>query len=397
MSTCEGQFVAIRNQEELRQLIGVCANDGTAIIPTSSATMPPLLEGEEDHCVISLAELDQVISYAADDLTMTVEVGAKVADIQRIVAKQGQRLTVELPNPETTTVGALVGMGTGGFIANTHGGVAGQVLGIEAFSGDGRRLVGGGRVVKNVTGYDFVRLLCGSAGSLGIITEVTFRLRPQPPREATFVLQTKTIERSFEVAMALRQSLHVLTAIVVVAGAALHDQDGGPLIFVRAEGSSDSIVQLGESLVHFDCPVDQLEGEESRALWQEVCQFPSSQPFHLKLTLPPSRVSLATAELPVEQSDHSWGLVVDMQRASIDFTCSRAFDLSQEITEIDVKKIEEDHHAVASLPDELSDREGRWDRFTHPAAGARKIGDRIKIAFDPVGILMPKRPIAGSF
>lgn len=395
MSACAGQFVAVRSQEELRKLIFVCAEEGTPLIPTSNASMPPLLDGERDHCVVSLAELDEVVSYAADDLTMTVGVGATIDDIQRIVGREGQRLAVEVPYPKNTAVGSLVGMGTSGFVANAYGSVAQQVLGIEAYSGDGRRLVGGGRVVKNVTGYDFVRLLCGSAGSLGIITEVTFRLRPLPTVESTFVIHAKTLDVGIEVAMGLRESRHLLTAVVVVAGTALHNPSGGPLVFVRAEGSEDSMAQFGESLGQYALPFDQVDGEESEALWQEVSRFASSQSFHLQLIMPPSAVSLATQALLAEDTGSDWGMVIDIERAKISYCTSLTTE--QELNRLDVIKLERNHRAVASLPDDLSDREARWDRFTHPEAGARKIGDRIKIAFDPSGILLPLRPIAGSF
>ncbi len=397
MSEFAGQFIRVHNEKDLQDLIRACLVEGTPLVPTSNDTKPPLLAAETDHCTVSLATMNQVNDYAADDLTITVGVGAKLADIQRIVGTAGQRLTVEVPTPKKRAVGSTIGMGHQGFLGTTLGSLADQVLGIKAISGDGRRLAGGGRVVKNVTGYDFVRLLCGSAGGLGIVTEVTFRLRPKPPMEKTFVLTPGSLGRAERFAQELRSWSHVLTAIVVIDGTALHRDQPDPLLLIRGEGSTGSLKSLGQRLKTLDCPEEELDNDDSRRLWQEVRQFPSSQNFHLALRLPPSQVGRVHSHLTQNGKQKNWGFVADMQKSGISFTLNDDAPIEDRLEKLNVKVLEEQNHVSASLPDDLSDREGRWERFLHPDKGARKIGDRIKIAFDPGGILLPHRPVAGSF
>ncbi len=397
MSTYAGQLVAVRNEDELKKLILLCGEEGCPIIPTSNEGMPPLLPGEENHCVVSLAEMNEVLAFAADDLTITVGVGAKLADLQRIVGAVGQRLAIEVPNPESSPIGSILGMGSSGFLGSTLGSLADQVLGIEAIVGDGRRLVGGGQVVKNVTGYDFVRLFCGSTGSLGIITQATFRLRPLPLEERSFVLETKDIQDAIRMAHVIRGFQQTITALVIVDGQSTPRTQETPLLLVRSEGSPKALESLNAEINELAKTAYTLDQVDSELLWQQARQFPLDQDFHLKLKLPPSKVEACVKELLQRNTEDTWGLVCDMQAATISWTLNGDRDVPTYLQSLEVRELENRHMANACLPDDLADREGRWDRFTHPEAAARKIGDRIKITFDPAGIFLPIRPIAGSF
>ncbi len=397
MSTYAGQLIAVRNEEELKKLIRLCGEEGCPIIPTSNEGMPPLLPGEENHCVVSLAEMNEVLAFAADDLTITVGVGAKLADLQRIVGEAGQRLAIEVPNPKSSPMGSIIGMGSSGFLGSTLGSLADQVLGIEAIVGDGRRLIGGGRVVKNVTGYDFVRLFCGSTGSLGIITQATFRLRPRPLEERSFVLETKDMQDAIQMAQVVRRFRQTITALVIVDGQSTPRTQETPLLLLRSEGSPKALEALSAQVDKLAQDAHKLNQVDSDLLWQQARQFPHDQDFHLKLKLPPSKVEACVKDLRQKNAEETWGLVCDMQAATISWTLNANRDVPAYLQSLDVKELETKHMANACLPDDLADREGRWDRFTHPEAAARKIGDRIKIAFDPAGIFLPIRPIAGSF
>ena len=154
---------------------------------------------------------------------------------------------------------------------------------------------------------------------------------------------------------------------------------------------------LTESLQE-SCPACFLvEGADEVALWDSARSFAKNQPFHLQLRLPPSRIGHAYELLTESVQERSWGLVTDLQRGSISFTLPATKPLGEQLQDLRIVELEKELGAVAAMPDDLEDREARWDRFNHPEEGARKIGDRIKIAFDPTGILLPLRPVAGSF
>jgi len=142
------------------------------------------------HAVLSCRHLDRVIDHAVDDLTLTVEAGMPLDSLQALLAEQGQWLPVDLPRDGNTgSVGGMVARGLAGGLRQRHLGVRDQIIGIGLLRADGVEARAGGRVVKNVAGYDLMRLLCGSWGSLALITDVTLRVQPIRPHHATFSLK----------------------------------------------------------------------------------------------------------------------------------------------------------------------------------------------------------------
>ena len=185
---------------ELITLVRQWHQDSTPWIPSGHGTRldwGPALD--PDHAVLSCQHLNQVIDHAVDDLTITVEAGLPLVDLQRLLAAQGQWLPVDWPRggePTTTdrsddesqsqagTIGGLVARGLSGGLRQRHLGIRDQIIGIGLLRSDGTAAKAGGRVVKNVAGYDLMRLLCGSWGSLALITEVTLRVQPIRPAHA---------------------------------------------------------------------------------------------------------------------------------------------------------------------------------------------------------------------
>jgi glycolate oxidase FAD binding subunit len=141
------------------------------------------------HGVLSCRHLDRVIDHAVDDLTLSVEAGMPLDRLQALLAKQGQWLPVDLPRDgRPGSIGGLVARGLSGGLRQRHLGVRDQIIGIGLLRADGVEARAGGKVVKNVAGYDLMRLLCGSWGSLALITDVTLRLQPIRPHQAALAL-----------------------------------------------------------------------------------------------------------------------------------------------------------------------------------------------------------------
>jgi glycolate oxidase FAD binding subunit len=130
-----------------------------------------------------LAALARVVAHTPEDMTATVEAGCTLAAFQAQLARAGQWLPVDPPFPETTSIGALLAANLSGPRRFGHGTVRDYLLGIKVVLADGRLIKAGGQVVKNVAGYDLCKLFIGSRGSLGVIVEATFKLRPLPARE----------------------------------------------------------------------------------------------------------------------------------------------------------------------------------------------------------------------
>ncbi|WP_437203854.1 FAD-binding oxidoreductase [Planctomicrobium sp. SH664] len=132
-----------------------------------------------DSITVSTTGLSRLIDYPTRDLTITVEAGMRVAELRKILKAQEQQLPIDIPQADRATIGGAIATNTSGPGRFGYGTLRDYVIGISAVDGQGRLYSAGGRVVKNVAGYDLCKLLIGSRGTLGIITQVTFKLRPR--------------------------------------------------------------------------------------------------------------------------------------------------------------------------------------------------------------------------
>jgi len=154
--------------------------------------------------LVSTQRLNRLIEHAVGDLTITVEAGCKFSDIQETLAKANQFLALDPIAPDAT-IGGIVATGDTSSFRQRYGSVRDQLLGITIVRADGQIAKAGGRVVKNVAGYDLMKLFTGSYGTLGIISQVTFRVYPMQEASGTVVL-TGTPEVVSQAANILRSS-----------------------------------------------------------------------------------------------------------------------------------------------------------------------------------------------
>lgn len=173
---------------------------------------------------LSLAQLNRVVDYPARDMTITVEAGVTMQDLATTLAKEGQRLPVDVPQADRATIGGVIATNWNGFRRFGQGPLRDFVIGIEAVDGNGLLFHGGGRVVKNVAGYDFCKLLCGSLGTLGIITQMTLKVRPLPERSAWLACGVNDAKKAEAMLAALQQSAVTPAAIELVSGSVWQQQ-----------------------------------------------------------------------------------------------------------------------------------------------------------------------------
>ncbi len=136
-----------------------------------------------------LAALNGVLAYTPEDMTVTVESGMTLSDLQTVLAPHRQWVPLDPPNPANCSLEQLLSENLSGPRRCGYGTVRDHVIGLRAILADGREIHSGGNVVKNVAGYDVHKLLIGARGALGIIVEVTFKLLPLPEAEAFFQLE----------------------------------------------------------------------------------------------------------------------------------------------------------------------------------------------------------------
>ncbi|TYQ29397.1 FAD-binding oxidoreductase [Pseudanabaena sp. UWO311] len=172
--------------------------------------------------VISTSKLNQVIEHCVGDLTVTVEAGVKYQDLQTSLAKAGQFLAIDPPYRTNATIGGLLATGSAGSLRHRYNSVRDMCLGIEFVRTDGEVVKAGGRVVKNVAGYDLMKLLTGSYGTLGIASKITFRLYPLP-EYTQIVVVTGSAEAIAKAQQKISTSVLTPTACDLLSATAITD------------------------------------------------------------------------------------------------------------------------------------------------------------------------------
>jgi glycolate oxidase FAD binding subunit len=176
-----------------------------------------VIEARSPLVIISTQRLNRLIEHAAGDLTVTVEAGMPYLQLQAILAKSGQFLAIDPPFPQLATIGGIIATGCSGSWRQRYLNVRDMCLGISFVRADGELIKGGGRVVKNVAGYDLMKLLTGSYGSLGIITQATFRLYPIPELTETLIFSGNRVAIASFLAKILPSNL-TPTKLDLIAG-----------------------------------------------------------------------------------------------------------------------------------------------------------------------------------
>ncbi|MBG1264393.1 FAD-binding oxidoreductase [Nostoc commune] len=181
-----------RSQEQLAAVIATAHTNNWRVLPCGSGSKLSwggLAKGVD--VVVSTERMNQLIEHAVGDLTVTVEAGMKFSQLQALLAKSRQFLALDPTAPESATIGGIVATGDTGSLRQRYGSVRDQLLGITFVRADGQVAKAGGRVVKNVAGYDLMKLFTGSYGTLGFISQLTFRVYPLPEASGTVVLTGK--------------------------------------------------------------------------------------------------------------------------------------------------------------------------------------------------------------
>lgn len=170
---------------EVCRLVADARADKRAVYPVGGRTMLDLgLPPTKPGVAIDTTALAGVIDYPARDMTVTVQAGVTVEELNRALAAENQWLPIDVPLPGRATLGGAVATNASGPRRFGYGTLRDYVIGISFVTDDGVEVKGGGRVVKNVAGYDFMKLQTGALGTLGVVTQVTLKVKPRPEAAA---------------------------------------------------------------------------------------------------------------------------------------------------------------------------------------------------------------------
>jgi len=225
------------NEQELAAVLRLANDSGLVVIPRGGGTK--LAWGnslQRADFILSTTRLNKIIEHAWADLTVSVEAGCVVQTLQAALAEHGQRLAIDPLWPESATVGGILATNDSGTLRLRFGALRDLILGVTIALPDGTLASSGGKVVKNVAGYDLPKLVTGALGTLGVITRAVFRLHPLPHNSKTLSLAPGNLQTMQEILGNVLDSNLAPTALQVrVANNAI------PVVDILFEGTEAGI------------------------------------------------------------------------------------------------------------------------------------------------------------
>ncbi len=354
--------------------------------------------------VLDLSKLSGITAYEPEELILQAKAGTTIADIESALAAKEQMLAFEPPDlgplfgnaPQRGTIGGTLACNHSGPRRFKAGAARDHFLGARAFSGRGEEFKTGGRVVKNVTGYDLCKVLAGSYGTLAVMTDVTVKVLPAAEKTRTVLViglddeggqraMTRALTGAFEVSGAT----HLPAALAAKSKVSYVSEAGNSITALRIEGPEKSVAArcaaLRKDLLSFG-ETEELHSANSRCLWQEIRDVQ----FFVGETRPVWRISIAP------QSGHSVGTVIgalddaecfyDWGGGLIWAMTSPDDDCGASAIRNSITRLGGGHATLMRLPQDMPSAIPVFHPLD-PAIAA--LNQRIKWAFDPKGILNP--------
>lgn len=327
---------------------------------------------ERYDLALDLSGLRGVIAHEPADLTVTVLAGTTMSELAAALAPHGQRWPVEVADPDRATVGGTIASAAAGPSRLRYFHQRDRTIGCSAVLGDGTLTRAGGRVVKNVTGYDLTRLYSGSFGTLAVLVELTLKLDPIPERTVTLRADLPDPSMGYRAARELTAARLPLDALAVLMGDV--DDELCPTwtaLYVRLAGTAAAVERLRTAVQRY-APFSETPG----AVWTRVASLPARSRSSLRASWPPSE------QIEVYPERAVWYAGVDLMYlldSTIDAEHIRAVRAGLERSGGAL--------VVERAPAEVRRAVGTWGTPRLPLEIAR----RLRSAFDPNGVLAPGR------
>jgi glycolate oxidase FAD binding subunit len=364
------------------------ARDGRSVRVTGAGTKSYLGDRSPTDVTLETTAMDGVLDHVPADLTVTVAAGTAFAAVQRALGDHGQFLPLDPPHAERATVGGVIASGSDGFGRLRYGGIRDDLIGTTVALADGTIARAGGRVVKNVAGYDLNKLLIGSLGTLGVIVEATLKVLPLPEARALAVARCGDAAAAFQVADALVRTPLRPSALVVDGGREwnVHVGAQGPRAYVERvmRDSARAAEAVGAT-------VERIDDESSLAPLRDLPDSARDGAV-VRAALPlGAQRSFAESAMRLDPfarlvADAGSG-IVRVHLVADDAAVMRAADTLLAGAAVIGGSARVERRAAS-----LRERLGAWGG---PRPGGDFLMRRIKDAFDPAGILEPGRSVLG--
>jgi glycolate oxidase FAD binding subunit len=308
-----GVYVTPSSAEEVAAVLSFANEHGLTVGPAGGSTEHSAAELQTD-IVLHLRQLTHVEHYDCGDLTVGVGAGTTIALLNEMVGADKLMFAGDPLSPARCTVGGLLATASHGPLRHGYGAVRDYCIGVRFVTGDGRRAKGGGRVVKNVAGYDLMKLLIGSYGTLAVITSASFKLFPAPRQTRSFLAEFETAKGALAFRDQVMRSPLSPTCLELVSPAARklmrpEMADDAWVVCVRASGSDNVLARYRKELG--SVITRELEADAENKMWRAIQDFPDSAQVsgngtsippisrRIQITVPPGSV------LPIIETLHT--------------------------------------------------------------------------------------------
>ena len=340
--------------------------------------------------VLRTRRLSRLVEYAPSDQIVAVEAGITLAELQRELAGNRQRLALDPPLADRVTMGGMVAANSFGPLRARFGGARDLVIGITVIRADGVVARGGGKVVKNVAGFDLPRLFCGSLGTLGLIAEIVFRLHPLPESAATLVFDGLSAGEVRALARSAGEAR--LEPVAVVRLSAGHRYR----LALRFEGFAPGVRDQAERLLRVaGRPGDWLDAASAAALWSRHDELRTAGDFRLKLSFTPASLESVESAFPPLAAALEKPALVLYPTLGCAFVSGGLADVPGAAAAIEslraAVRTANGSAVIMAAPAPLRARVDVWG----PAPSAIAVMRRLKAQLDPDSRLSPGRFVGG--
>lgn len=377
MGVAPREVVRPETVNEVADLLKAAARDGLTTVPVGGRSklgwaMPP----ESCDLVVDLSGLNRVMEHAAADLTVVAQSGVRLADLQAQLRPSRQMLALDPPE-KSATVGGVVSANASGPRRLRYGTSRDLLIGITVVRADGAVVHAGGKVVKNVAGYDLGKLYTGAHGTLGVVVSTTWRLHPLPQARRVVTLELDDATAAGPLSLALNRSTLTPAAVELIGTAR-----GAARLVVLFESIAESVADQARAAVTLLGG-----GIESAQLPDDFGRRPgTAEDVVLRLAFVPAALSAVLAALPsnTQLSAHAG--------VGVAYAAVPAIDVADTLPSLRAALAPHDGSAVLlHAPADIRDRLDHWG----PIGGPLDLMRRVKARFDPQRRLSPGRFVGG--
>jgi FAD/FMN-containing dehydrogenase len=395
-----------RSIEELGEMLCFAAKERLSVIPAGAGTWLEMgNQPTRAHLIISTTRMNRIIEYEPADLTATVEAGCALTEFNAHAAAHRQTIPLDPFGNENSTLGAMVATGSYGPLRCGYGTPRDWVIGMRVAHADGKITKAGGKVVKNVAGYDLCKLYTGSFGTLGMIGELSFKLRARPPHEQTLIFYAQEPSELCTLASRLTDSDTQPAALELFSTSAQELGDGRAsqryALALRFINEAETIqAQAGEAMrLGADFKSEMLSDEEAVKFWRAYHDEEAAAHWGLilRLSVLPTDLAAMTADverlLPFSSLRlHAANGIIRLHAAAQALDGFKKRERPKRISELRQRAQSRGGHLVIlRAPDEIKSQLDVWGDVGPTAHLMRALKEK----FDPQAQLNPGRFVVG--